>query len=155
MAGHVRGCSPSRALRPARARRGCDRGGGGGGSDYADLLITRFSLALGRHAKIAFTARGGPTLNPARPRIARVGGTTSFSPVRPFWTFVFVRREVSASCPVSPPFLALAHHDLSSRASIAAAIAAAVVVRESKEPRGASVAPPSRPRVRQENGIRS
>lgn len=43
----------SRAPVCALARASADDRG-----DYVDLLITRFSLAFGRRAKIAFTARG-------------------------------------------------------------------------------------------------
>lgn len=52
------------------------------GGDYVDLLITRISLALGRHAKVAFSARGDLTLNLAVQYRSCVGGTTSFSPAR-------------------------------------------------------------------------
>lgn len=103
---HVR----SKVLALSRSSYTCGGGHGHGHGNYVDLLITRFSLAFGGHAKIAFTARAGaPTLHlAARPHIVRVGGTTSFSPMRVLNTRFRARISASSVLRSSlPPVLRL------------------------------------------------
>lgn len=125
----VRGSSPCRALR-------CARGGGGGDDygDYVDLLITRFSLAFGRHAKIAFTALWGPDPWPRRATpyhscrwhdqfFARARSEHSFSCVVNIRRLLFsvLHSGLLYVCPRRHPAAAIA-------AAIATDIAAAVIV---------------------------
>lgn len=124
----VRGSSPRRALR--------ERASGDDCGDYVDLLITRFSLAFGLHAKIAFTAPVGarPLTPAARPRIvpcrwhdqffARARSEHSFSCVmniRLLPLSLVLRTVLRYVCPRRRPAAAIA-------AATATVTAAAVIV---------------------------